>query len=52
MDTSLIILALETLREQVVDSGETPYSVHTTLKLVRIDEQIDLMKSGYVRTEY
>ena len=45
MDKSLIILALEALREQVVDSGETPHSVHTTLKLARIDKQIDLIKS-------
>jgi hypothetical protein len=45
MDKSLIILALEALREQVVDSGETPHSVHTTLKLMRIDKQIDLIKS-------
>jgi len=44
MDTSLIIQALEALREQVVDSGETPHSVHTTLRLVRIDKQIELLK--------
>ena len=39
MDKSLIILALETLREQVVDSGETPHLA------VRIDKQIDLIKN-------
>ena len=55
MDTSLIILALETLKEQV--HGGTDWSIPwQTLKgqvqLDRIDEQIDLMKSGYVRTEY
>jgi hypothetical protein len=44
MNKGLIILALETLREQVVDSGETPHSVHTTIRLARIDKQIKLIK--------
>jgi hypothetical protein len=53
MDLSLIILALETLREQVVDDkwGRIFLSEGQE-RLDRIDEQIDLMKSGYVRTEY
>ena len=51
MDKHLIILALETLKEQVY--GGTDWSIPwQTLKgqvqLDRIDEQIDLMKSGYV----
>ena len=50
IDKSLIILALETLREQV---SEDAYEHGVNQKRIdRIDEQIDLMKSGYVRTEY
>ena len=55
MDTSLIILALETLREQVSDGTDwncKEQSLEGQVRLERIDEQIDLMKSGYVRTEY
>jgi len=55
LDKSLIILALETLSEQVSDGtdwGCYESSFEGQKRLDRIDEQISLMKSGYVRTEY
>ena len=51
MDTSLIILALETLREQVSDGADWNCRSSRNRRLERIDEQIDLMKV-LLRTEY
>ena len=42
LDTSLLILALETLLEQLVDSRE--YSTDNENKIHRVEEQITLLK--------